>query len=666
MPARTLVAWLGLFAALAVAFSWPLPLHLGTHLTGAPSGDTGVYVWNLWVFRHEVLQQHLPLQTGAVLSLAPRVDLTLHNYTLFMDALAFPLIGPLGLIRTFNVVYLAMMALTAWCTARLAFRLCGRNWEAWLAGVAFAFSPVLMARSTAHFSLVAAAPLPVMLLIMVNGEGKGRARDAVALGATLAWAAFCDIYYAVYGALLIAAWVLASALAVSRREAPVRSAFVRRLTRGLVIVAATFVAVVAVQGGLIQVAGLRISMRSLYTPVLVLTVLVIAHLLVVWPPSVHWRYRFRPSHPRLALVVALTAAVLLSPVLIAYGGRLAAGQMASPDIYWRSSPPGVDLLAFVMPNPNSPWFGSSGKAWIESQRVDGFAELTAAVPLVVLAVIAVAWFWAGWRPQRRRWLWMPVTFAALALGPFVHVAGINTYIPGPWALLRYVPIVGLARSPSRFVVLVSLGVALLFAMALVAIGERWPQRRRVVLGALTALLILELSPVPRQLHAGTIPAPFHRIADDPRTDVRVLALPIGVRDGTSSLGNFNPLTQYQQTVHGKKLVGGYLSRVTSAQKRSLLRYPVLDALVTLSAQGGSLPLADTQRRRAYASRDRFLINTRVAYVVTDDSTTSPDLRAFAEDLLRLEKVMTADGYTLYIPHADRAAVEQAFMSAPLR
>ena len=658
--------WLGLFSALALALSWPLPLHLSTHLTGAPSGDTGVYVWNLWVFRHEVLLHHVPLQTGTVLSLAPRVDLTLHNYTLFMDALALPLIGPLGLIRTFNVVYLAMMALTAWCTARLAYRLCGRNWEAWLAGVAFAFSPVLMARSTAHFSLVAAAPLPVMLLIMVNGEGKGRARDAVALGATLAWAAFCDIYYAVYGALLIGAWVLASAIAVSRRDAPARSAFTRRLTRGLVIIAATFVAVVALQGGLIQVAGLRISMRSLYTPMLVLTVLVIVHALVVWPPSVQWRYRFTPSHPRLALVMAITAAVLLSPVLVAYGGRLATGQMASPDIYWRSSPPGVDLLAFVMPNPNSPWFGSEGKAWIEAQRVDGFAELTAAMPLVALGVIAVAWFGIGWRPNRRRWLWMPATFAALALGPFVHVAGLNTYIPGPWAILRYVPIIGLARSPSRFVVLVSLGVALLFAMALVAIGERWPQRRRVVLGVLTALLIVELSPVPRQLHAAMVPAPFHRIAEDPRTDIRVLALPLGVRDGTSSLGNFNPLTQYQQTVHGKRLVGGYLSRVTRAQKRSVLRYPVLDALVTLSAQSNPVPLSEAQRRRAYAGRDRFLINSHVAYIVTDDSETSPELRAFAEDLLRLEKVISADGYTLYVPHADRAAVEQTFMSAPLR
>ena len=149
-------------------------------------------------------------------------------------------------------------------------------------------------------------------------------------------------------------------------------------------------------------------------------------------------------------------------------------------------------------------------------------------------------------------------------------------------------------------------------------------------------------------------------------DVRVLSLPFGVRDGTSSLGNFNPLTQYQQTVHGKRLIGGYLSRVTREQKQSLLRYPVLDAVMTLSAQGAPVPLTETQRRRAYASRDRFLINTRMAYVVTDDRDTSPELRAFAEDLFRLEKVMSADGYTLYVPHADRAAVEQAFMSAPLR
>ncbi len=655
------LAWLGLFAALAVAFSWPLPLHLGTHLTGAPSGDTGVYVWNLWVFRHEVLQHQLPLQTGTILSLAPPVDLTLHNYTLFMNLLAFPLIGPLGLLRAFNVVYLAMMALTAWCMARLAYALCGRRWESWLAGVAFAFSPVLMARTTGHFSLVAAAPLPLLLLLLVEGERRGRARDAIAIGATIAWAAFCDIYYAVYGALLVGLYVLASAISVSLTPATTRLVFARRVAGALAIVVATFVALIAIEGGLFEFAGVRISMRTLYTPVLLLTILLAAYALLRWAPRIEWRYRFVPSHSWLVALMVGTAAVLLSPVLVAYGERFWHGGGLGQEIYWRSSPPGVDLLALVMPNPNSPVFGAPFKAWIEAQRVDGFAELTGAMSLVTLLVIGVA-LWTGWRPQRRRWLWMPVVFALFALGPFVHVAGLNTHVPGPWALLRYVPIIGLARSPSRFVVLVAMLVAVLFALALTAIGQRWPQRRRLVLGVVTAVLLFELSPVPRTLYAGDVPAVFRRIAADPRTDIRVLTLPFGLRDGTSSLGNFNPLTQYQQTAHGKRLIGGYVSRVTREQKRFHLRYPVLDALITLSDDGQGA-LSEVQRRRAFASRDRFMLATELGYVLTDDAHTSPALRAFAIDLLRLEPVGSSDGYTLYVPQADRT-VTPSFMAAP--
>ena len=169
--------------------------------------------------------------------------------------------------------------------------------------------------------------------------------------------------------------------------------------------------------------------------------------------------------------------------------------------------------------------------------------------------------------------------------------------------------------------------------------------------------------MPRTLYAGTVPAVFHTVASDPRKDIRILSLPFGLRDGTSSLGNFNPLTQYHQTVHGKRLVGGYLSRVTRQQKRSLLRYAVLDAMITLSAPGNGA-LSEAQRRRAFASRDRFLVNSKLAYVVTEDARTSPALRAFAVELLRLEFIASADGYTMYVPHADPAAAQAFMASAP--
>ena len=41
--ASALLAYIGV----ALLFAWPLPLHLGTHLTGPRNGDTDVYVWNL-------------------------------------------------------------------------------------------------------------------------------------------------------------------------------------------------------------------------------------------------------------------------------------------------------------------------------------------------------------------------------------------------------------------------------------------------------------------------------------------------------------------------------------------------------------------------------------------------------------------------------------------
>ena len=41
----------------------------------------------------------------------------------------------------------------------------------------------------------------------------------------------------------------------------------------------------------------------------------------------------------------------------------------------------------------------------------------------------------------------------------------NTHVPGPWAFLRYVPVIGLARTPSRFSIVFMLALAVLFAAA---------------------------------------------------------------------------------------------------------------------------------------------------------------------------------------------------------
>ena len=55
------------------------------------------------------------------------VDLSLHNYTLFADMLAFPLLPFLGVTTTFNVIFLSITALTAWTMFLLARRVVGAD-----------------------------------------------------------------------------------------------------------------------------------------------------------------------------------------------------------------------------------------------------------------------------------------------------------------------------------------------------------------------------------------------------------------------------------------------------------------------------------------------------------------------------------------------------------
>ena len=85
-PWRQSACALSAFVLVAVLQSWPLPIRLFTHLTGPPAGDTGVYVWNTWVFRHELVEgRRSPFYTDRIFSLDARADLSLHNYTVFAD-----------------------------------------------------------------------------------------------------------------------------------------------------------------------------------------------------------------------------------------------------------------------------------------------------------------------------------------------------------------------------------------------------------------------------------------------------------------------------------------------------------------------------------------------------------------------------------------------------
>lgn len=629
------------YAVVAVVCSWPLSRDLGGQLPGTPSGDTGVYVWNLWVFRDALLRGEWPFATSAILALAPRVNLSLENYTVFQNVLAAPLLGLVNATVTFNLIYLAMSALTAYGTYRLALTLTTHRTIAWLAGFAFAWSPVLVARSTAHMSLVAAAPLPFVVLALRRALTSPSPTRWVVVGICVAWAAYCDLYYAIFSAAIIAIvgtfWLFD--VNVPRRELTPRWRLVRTLLlAGTACLATISGGIVASGGRTFWFGSTPLHLITIYTPMLVGCVLMgtrwlIGRRLLVQRTSAAW------SPVATGACWAMGAAsLLLAPWLLGVAQHVMAEGTINPPTHWRSSPAGVDLLAFFTPNPNSPVIGV-GREWLAG-RPGGFVENVASLPWTMIVTVLCAW--RLWRLDvvARQWLVLTAIFAGLALGPFVHVLGFNTGIVTPWTLLRFSPLLGLARTPARFSIVVALGATMLFVVALTKARAQLGRERGSALVALCALgLVVELAPMPRTVYAAHPPSVYEVVASDPR-DVRVMELPFGVRDGTFSMGNYSAASQYYQTRHRKRLTGGYLSRLPRATRDTYTRGPFMRTVIELS-EGGAPNLAprDTLVSRG---RDRMR-DLRIGYVVVDDRSTPGPLFDLVSDAFDLV-LMAQDGH----------------------
>lgn len=629
----------------AIAFTWPLSLHFSTKLTGDPGGDTGVYVWNQWVFYQELIAGHNPLTTEMILALSgPPVDLTQHNYTAFLNLLALPFIPWMGVVAAFNMVLLLICVLNGAAMYGLARRVtAATRWEAWLAGLLFAWSPAMVARTTGHFSLVAAAALPAFMWCLVNAERSRSMRDAALVGICMAWAALSDAYFGIYCVLIAVLYVGASLLRITRSARTPGRGRAWLLDVLIVCLSGLIAGLVLGRTGEFTLAGVPVHVRTLYTPVMLLTILVIARAVLWWRPHFEWP-AMGPLPIKALIVAALACIGPLSPVLYGISTRVGAGTFVSPKIFWRSSPRGVDALAFFTPNPQHPLM-----RWLHGDQLATaptiFVEYTAALSLIAMAIIVIAMWRARYRPPAA-WAGVTIGFALLALGPFVYIDGVNTYVPGPWALLRYVPVVGLARTPTRFAVLASIGLAVLMAGALAALGTRWPHRRRMIGAVAGLLLVFELWPAPRTLYSAEISPVYHRIAQDTR-DVRVLVLPFGVRDGTWETGNFRPRTQFNQTRHGKALIGGYLSRISPRRvERMRQDYPTLDALIALSENRPMAPeVAAVLRERG----DRLIMQGNVGYVVIDSRFIPADRAQLVIETLRLTEIQRDDYLTLYVP-----------------
>ncbi|MFZ1242019.1 MAG: interleukin-like EMT inducer domain-containing protein [Anaerolineae bacterium] len=386
----------------------------------------------------------------------------------------------------------------------------------------------------------------------------------------------------------------------------------------------------------------------------------------------------------MAVVVALAALPLLAamlPDLQAEGDFFSRGG-GFADLF------SADLAGFAQPTQLHPLLGAAARA--APFPHDKGQHLYPGFSVLALALLGA---WAGrGRGDGRFWTLAALAFFLLALGPTLRIAGQDTGIPGPFALLARLPFFNGNRYPSRFSVMLMLSLAVLAAegLAVLAGHSREIFRKRSAqadlaaerpcapnsfggrpfsapagsaLAAVSLLLILfEHLSVPLPLNnLAQVPAVYQDVAATPG-DFTLLELPLGWRNGARVLGKQDPLImqqQWYQTLHHKRLLGGNTSRNPALKFQYFSQAPVLSTLLALTNAADQPPherlrslLADPTAWQQLLEHDRraapdVLRQFDIRLITIHEAAAPPNLITYVESVLPVRLLTVREGIRLY-------------------
>lgn len=594
---------LALLAGFALWSTFPLILELNTSIPGTGAGDNVTFLWNFWWMRHAGDTGGGFLRTSHLF--APfGTPLALHTHAALPAALGAIL--PVPIAAAHNLVLLLGLTMNGVAAYALAFWHTRAAMPSLVAGLLFAASAYVQIHLLGHFNLIHAWVLPSSALALLAFDRRPTAVRALLLAVAAAAAAYTDYYYAVYCAFLGAIWLLYRSLDVRlHRRGPFRRA-ARLFTALLALEAIVLLWIVLSGGSELELGAVRISARNLRNPLFAFWILLGAAALLWRPFSVRIGLKSSRAHPlgrHVGLALAASA-ILMAPLAYALATVVLGGEYVSQPVNWVSSPPGVDLATLVLGHPRHVVLGDATRRVYSRFGIDS-VEQTAWLGLIALALVAARWAALKRMADARFWMMVSLVSFTLSLGPFLRVAGLDTALLLPHAVLRYVPVLSNARMPGRMIVLTQLGVAVLVAMALA-------QDRRGSRGALlAAVLAIETMPAPVPLYRLPAADAVDAHLRSAGTAGAVVELPTGIRDGFGETGAFDHRALVRQIGHEQPLVGGFVARLSPRTREAYVSSSFLSALMAVSA-GTRASLPADAGAQAAALGIRYLVVNRDA------------------------------------------------------
>ncbi len=226
---------------------------------------------------------------------------------------------------------------------------------------------------------------------------------------------------------------------------------------------------------------------------------------------------------------------------------------------------GNDVIAFFVPSMGHPvWSRFLGPIYDQLGYTSGkLKRPTAYLGYTTLALAICGVIFR--RRQARFWLLSGILFAALSLDTYLSIAGtVYDNVRMPWAG----PVVGLLRHPYRFNLMLSFSMATLTGLGWLAVRERIAKNRLAALATLLTATIILFESLARPWPTTPIHvSPFYYQLAAEQGDFAIAAMPMGRSRAKESM--------YYQTLHGKRLVEGAVSRTPHDAYEFITSNPLL-------------------------------------------------------------------------------------------
>lgn len=249
------------------------------------------------------------------------------------------------------------------------------------------------------------------------------------------------------------------------------------------------------------------------------------------------------------------------------------------DILFRSP----DLMGYLTPARQHPvWQPLVAPLYEKMNKLDTEGAVFTGYVAISLMLLAL---WKQRNKTTRFWLWFGAIAFVFSLGPILSIYGpieipvddIKTYVPLPYILVIYAPLIGLLRAPARLAVAVQLAVAVLAVCGADTLIKNWRSWWRLAGVAVLAILILfeSLYQFPYPVNSSFTPPAIYQLIAQENNNRAVLEIPSRVQQRESQgenlflpvrpiSRNFSFLLMYYATVHGHPMPGGESSRTPTA------------------------------------------------------------------------------------------------------